>query len=127
MPRVSKYTQLFLGRGYVEAASVAILPVVSIDGYFPTWQDAVTSFRLSLIEIYKRDEQEKSAKTSTVSRMSVEVDGLEVSKRVLNEALFSHSCPAAMTRMVFEAKRYDCSGLRRARLLDIPQPCVGRV
>jgi NAD+ kinase len=46
-----------------------------------------------------------------VPRMSVKVDGLEVSRRILNEALFSHSCPAAMTRVMAGKTRYACSGL----------------
>jgi len=34
-----------------------------------------------------------------------------VTKRVLNEALFSHSCPAAMTRFRFQNLSYRCSGI----------------
>jgi NAD+ kinase len=34
-----------------------------------------------------------------------------VSRRVLNEALFSHRCPAAMTRFEFDGVSYRCSGI----------------
>lgn len=46
-----------------------------------------------------------------VSRMEVLVRGKSVSKRVLNEALFSHVCPAAMSRMIFQGSSYGCSGV----------------
>ena len=40
------------------------------------------------------------------------LDKQGVSRRVLNEALFSHTCPAAMTRVAPPGKlRYNCSGL----------------
>ena len=46
--------------------------------------------------------------------MQVRVRGSVASKRVLNEALFSHVCPAATTRMVLhhrgKASTYKCSG-----------------
>lgn len=54
---------------------------------------------------------EKRRKVTKVPRMTVEIDGRVVASRVLNEVLFSHSCPASMTRVVFERKTYMCSGL----------------
>lgn len=53
----------------------------------------------------------KVSKKTMVPRMTVTVNGVEVSRRVLNEALYSHTCPAAMTRVVHEGTRYACSGL----------------
>lgn len=46
-----------------------------------------------------------------VTRLQVLVDGEVISNRVLNEALFSHVCPAAMTKFVLGKDRYGCSGL----------------
>jgi NAD+ kinase len=46
-----------------------------------------------------------------IHRMAVTVDGQTVSHRVLNEALFSHSCPAAMTRVQIDHDLYRCSGV----------------
>ncbi len=37
-------------------------------------------------------------KETRLSRMQVDLDGLLVSRRVLNDALYSHSCPAATSR-----------------------------
>lgn len=46
-----------------------------------------------------------------VTRMKVSVDDEVVADRILNEALFSHSNPAAMTRFVLEdGRRIACSG-----------------
>jgi NAD+ kinase len=50
------------------------------------------------------------AKLQTVNRMEVLAKGNRVCKRVLNEALFCHSCPAVMSRMTFEGNKYRCSG-----------------
>ena len=50
-------------------------------------------------------------KTFQVMRMAVTIDGREVAKRVLNEALYSHTCPAAMTRVSHKGVRYACSGM----------------
>jgi NAD+ kinase len=51
-------------------------------------------------------------KVTMIPRMAVHVDKQVVSRRVLNEALFSHTCPAAMTRVAPPGKlRYACSGL----------------
>jgi NAD+ kinase len=51
-------------------------------------------------------------KVTLIPRMSVTVGKQVVSRRVLNEALFSHTCPAAMTRIAPPGKiRYACSGL----------------
>ena len=51
-------------------------------------------------------------KVTLIPRMSVTLDKQGVSRRVLNEALFSHTCPAAMTRVAPPGKlRYNCSGL----------------
>jgi NAD+ kinase len=52
----------------------------------------------------------------TVTRMEVHIGGRVVHKRVLNEALFSHACPAAMTQFSLMAdhedpERYRCSGV----------------
>jgi len=49
--------------------------------------------------------------TKKVTRLQVLVEGKVVSNRVLNEALFSHVCPAAMTKFVLGKVRYGCSGL----------------
>ena len=46
-----------------------------------------------------------------VPRMAVRINGHEVARRILNEALYSHTCPAAMTRVVHSKVRYACSGL----------------
>lgn len=46
-----------------------------------------------------------------VTRLEVRLDGQVLSRRVLNEALFSHACPAAMTKFVLGRERYGCSGL----------------
>ena len=46
-----------------------------------------------------------------VTRMQVSIDGEVVCNRVLNEALFSHICPAAMTKFILGKIRYGCSGL----------------
>lgn len=46
-----------------------------------------------------------------IPRMSVSVDGEVINQRVLNEVLFSHSCPAAMTRCQIEGDLYRCSGV----------------
>lgn len=46
-----------------------------------------------------------------VTRLEVVLDGQVLSSRVLNEALFSHACPAAMTKFVLGKERYGCSGL----------------
>lgn len=50
-------------------------------------------------------------KISKVSRMHVSVAGKTVSKRVLNEALFSHTCPAAMTKFTMNDNLFACSGV----------------
>lgn len=50
-------------------------------------------------------------KITKVIRMEVLVDNCVVANRVLNEALFSHSNPAAMTRVAYGKIRYACSGL----------------
>jgi len=49
--------------------------------------------------------------TTKVTRMEILVGNKVISKRVLNEALFSHTCPAAMTRLKIGGERYDCSGV----------------
>lgn len=46
-----------------------------------------------------------------VTRLQVLVDSEVVSSRVLNEALFSHVCPAAMTKFILGKERYGCSGI----------------
>jgi NAD+ kinase len=54
----------------------------------------------------------KKRKVTMIPRMTVKIDHEVVSERVLNEALFSHTCPAAMTRVAPPGKlRYACSGL----------------
>lgn len=51
-------------------------------------------------------------KVTLIPRMAVTLGKQVVSRRVLNEALFSHTCPAAMTRVAPPGKlRYNCSGL----------------
>ena len=47
----------------------------------------------------------------SVTRLQVLVAGKVVSNRVLNEALFSHVCPAAMTKFILDKYRYGSSGL----------------
>lgn len=51
----------------------------------------------------------------SITRLQVMIDGELVSNRVLNEALFTHACPAAMTKFVFTCRpdtiRYGCSGI----------------
>lgn len=46
-----------------------------------------------------------------ITRLQVSIDGEVVCSRVLNEALFSHVCPAAMTKFILGKDRYGCSGL----------------
>lgn len=46
-----------------------------------------------------------------VTRLEVVIDGKVVCSRVLNEALFSHACPAAMTKFILDKERYGCSGI----------------
>jgi NAD kinase len=58
-----------------------------------------------------RHATDKKRKVSLIPRMQIEVDGQVVNGRVLNEALFSDSCPAAMTRVAQGKTRYACSGL----------------
>ncbi len=59
----------------------------------------------------------ENPKITPVTRMSVAVDGRIVANRVLNEALFSHTCPAAMTRVQIPdirpswARSISCSGM----------------
>lgn len=48
---------------------------------------------------------------SEVTRLQVMLDGRVLSSRVLNEALFSHACPAAMTKFILDKERYGCSGI----------------
>lgn len=51
-------------------------------------------------------------KVTMIPRMTIRLDGKIVHQRVLNEVLFSHTCPAAMTRVAPPGKiRYACSGL----------------
>jgi len=50
-------------------------------------------------------------KTFSVTRMEVLVGGKSIAKRVLNEALFTHSCPAAMTKVLLDNELYSCSGI----------------
>lgn len=56
----------------------------------------------------------KKPKTLKVTRMEVLVRGKSIAKRVLNEALFSHACPAATSRFSLGTKQrtypYKCSG-----------------
>lgn len=46
-----------------------------------------------------------------ITRMAIKVGKKVISRRVLNEALFSHTCPAAMTRLTLDKDRYACSGV----------------
>ena len=46
-----------------------------------------------------------------VTRLTVVLDGQVLSSRVLNEALFSHACPAAMTKFILGKERCNCSGI----------------
>lgn len=46
-----------------------------------------------------------------ITRLQVSIDGEVVCSRVLNEALFSHVCPAAMTKFILGRDRYGCSGI----------------
>lgn len=49
-----------------------------------------------------------------VTRMKVSVDDVVVADRILNEALFSHSNPAAMTRLIVDnsvPRKVACSGV----------------
>jgi NAD+ kinase len=53
----------------------------------------------------------KGASLTEVTRMEILVGGRVVAKRILNEALFSHTCPAAMTRLSLKDQKYACSGV----------------
>lgn len=46
-----------------------------------------------------------------ITRMTIKVGGKVVSRRILNEALFSHTCPAAMTRLTLYGDKFACSGV----------------
>lgn len=50
-------------------------------------------------------------KIEQVTRMKVTVDDVVVIDRVLNEVLFCHTCPAAMTRIQMYDVRTSCSGV----------------
>lgn len=50
-------------------------------------------------------------KVKKITRMAIQVGKKVISRRVLNEALFSHTCPAAMTRLTLDKTRYACSGV----------------
>jgi len=50
-------------------------------------------------------------KITTVTRMEVLVRGKSAAKRVLNEALFTHVCPAAMTKFLLNDEMFACSGI----------------
>lgn len=62
-------------------------------------------------DVLKKALCRKKPKKTYIPRMAVLVDGHKVASRILNEALFSHTCPAAMTRVVHGTTRYACSGL----------------
>lgn len=65
-----------------------------------------------LVKAIEKALSPKQRKVTLIPRMSVHVDREVVHKRVLNEVLFSASCPAAMTRVAPPGKiRYACSGL----------------
>lgn len=53
----------------------------------------------------------KKPKIKKVTRLEIKIGKVLVSKRVLNEALFSHTCPAAMTRLTLGKDRFACSGV----------------
>lgn len=53
----------------------------------------------------------KRRKNYMVPRLKVSIDGHVVAERILNEALYSATCPAAMTRVAHGKDRYACSGL----------------
>ncbi|MEZ4287331.1 MAG: ABC transporter permease subunit [Polyangiales bacterium] len=56
----------------------------------------------STVEQTLQDALEGNLKQTRLSRMQVEVDDSIVSKRVLNDILFCHACPAATARYVIE-------------------------
>lgn len=65
-----------------------------------------------LVKAIEKALSPKKRKVTMVPRMAVHVGNEVVHRRVLNEVLFSHSCPAAMTRVAPPGKiRYACSGL----------------
>lgn len=49
-------------------------------------------------------------RSTQVTRMEVLVRGHSVTKRVLNEALLSHACPAATSKFMLRRTMYRCSG-----------------
>lgn len=57
-----------------------------------------------------------SLSSVTLSRMRVELNGRAVQNRVLNEALFCHSSPAATSRYVLRVVRADQAGRPWARI-----------
>lgn len=50
-------------------------------------------------------------KIKKITRMAIKIGQKVISRRVLNEALFSHTCPAAMTRLNLGTDRFACSGV----------------
>lgn len=53
----------------------------------------------------------KKSRVTLIPRMRLTVDGAIIHNRVLNDVLFSDSCPAAMTRVLEGRTRYACSGI----------------
>jgi NAD+ kinase len=62
-------------------------------------------------EVLKKVVVWKRRREYLVPRMQVSIDGRVVARRILNEALYSATCPAAMTRVAHGKDRYACSGL----------------
>lgn len=91
------------------------IPVIAINsdphrsfGNFCSWSIDDTE---ALLSTFSRDQKELEVVTVAVSRMRVKVDGEVVADRILNEALFSHTCPAAMTRFKLLDQRTSSSGI----------------
>ncbi len=51
----------------------------------------------------------------TLSRMQVSLNGVSIHRRVLNEALFCHTSPAATSRYILEIESEESSGKRSTR------------
>lgn len=73
------------------------------------------SFPKLIRDILRSPETVCDGRLAEVTRMEVLIGKKSINRRVLNEALFSHACPAAMTRFALDVDGkenfYSCSGV----------------
>jgi hypothetical protein len=77
-----RYTQLYLGSGYIESASIPLIPVAAYfsDGGFKTWQEAVENFRTLLIGVLKRKRVQWEEDNNKNCQACVDLTGTDTSK-----------------------------------------------